>query len=240
MALAVHIEALEVWRESAASEPRRVLEGFSLEIAPRERVALVGPNGAGKTSLLLALVGAAPFKGRITLGERRLERATLAELRREVGFVFAEPGDQLFLPTVGEEVAFGPRVRGVPEAELDERVRAALTRVGLEGFEARAPGELSLGEQRRLAFATVLSYAPGLVLADEPTASLDPLARRELLRTLARIDATLVFATHDLEGARAVGARIVLMRGGRLIATGPADELMADRALLVRAGLEAP
>lgn len=240
MALAVHIEALEVWRESAASEPRRVLEGFSLEIAPRERVALVGPNGAGKTSLLLALVGAAPFQGRIALGERTLERATLAELRREVGFVFAEPGDQLFLPTVGEEVAFGPRVRGVPEAELDERVRAALTRVGLEGFEARAPGELSLGEQRRLAFATVLSYAPGLVLADEPTASLDPLARRELLRTLARVDATLVFATHDLEGARAVGARIVLMRGGQLIATGPADELMADRALLVRAGLEAP
>lgn len=240
MALAVHIEALEVWRESAASEPRRVLEGFSLEIAPRERVALVGPNGAGKTSLLLALVGAAPFQGRIALGERTLERATLAELRREVGFVFAEPGDQLFLPTVGEEVAFGPRVRGVPEAELDERVRAALTRVGLEGFEARAPGELSLGEQRRLAFATVLSYAPGLVLADEPTASLDPLARRELLRTLARVDATLVFATHDLEGARAVGARIVLMRGGQLIATGPADELMADRTLLVRAGLEAP
>lgn len=240
MAIPVRLDNVRVWREGGAGDPRLVVDGLTLEIAARERVALVGPNGAGKTSLLLALVGATPFDGRITIGERGLERATLAALRRDVGFVFAEPGDQLFLPSVLDEVAFGPRQRGMPEADVVARVADALATVRLSGFEARSPTELSLGEQRRLAFATVLSYDPGLILCDEPTASLDPLARGEMLETLARIDATLVFATHDLDGVRAVGARVVLMRGGRAIAAGPGKELLANRELLVEAGLAAP
>lgn len=240
MTAAIRLDKVRVWREGTSRAPRLVVDELSIDVAPRERVALVGPNGAGKTSLLLALVGAVPFEGGIAIGGHELSRASLGAVRRDVGFVFAEPGDQLFLPSVHEEVAFGPRQRGVPEAEIEARVSAALADVGLAGFDARVPGELSLGEQRRLAFATVLSYRPSVVLCDEPTASLDPLARKEMLATLARVDATLVFATHDLDGARAIRARAVLMREGRIVGEGPAADVLSNRALLVEAGLDAP
>lgn len=235
----IQIEQLQVWREDGA-ERQRVIDGLSLEIAPGERVAIAGPNGAGKTSLLLAMVGALPFTGAIAVGGRTLEPKSLEAVRREVGYVFADPADQLFLPTVREEVGFGPRQRGVSGAALSARIDAALAAVGLGGFEDRSPLALSLGEQRRLAAATVLSIEPGALLFDEPTASLDPRARRAMLDTLRGLDATLLLATHDLDAVLDLDARVVLLDRGHMVAEGPAAELLRDEALLERAGMALP
>ncbi len=238
-ALPIRIEHLEVWREDGA-ERKRVLDALSLGIAAGERVAIAGPNGAGKTSLLLAMVGALPFSGTITVGERVLDSKSLDSVRREVGYVFADPSDQLFLPTVREEVGFGPRQRGDDGESLTRRVGAALETVGLTGFEERSPLALSLGEQRRLAAATVLSTDPGVLLFDEPTASLDPRARRSMLDTLLGLDATLLMATHDLDAVLDLDARVVLLDAGKLVADGPSSELLHDEGLLERAGMALP
>jgi len=235
----IHIERLQVWRDDDSSR-QCVIDELSLDIAPGERVAVAGPNGACKTSLLLAMVGALPFSGTIAVGGQVLEAKSLEAVRREVGYVFADPADQLFLPTVREEVGFGPRQRGVFGEPLAARVDAALDAVGLRGFEERSPLALSLGEQRRLAAATVLSSAPGALLFDEPTASLDPRARRAMLDTLRALDATLLLATHDLDAVLDLDARVVLLDAGRLIAEGPAAELLRDEALLEQAGMALP
>ena len=238
-AQAIHIENVEVWREDG---PRRrsVVDKLSLDIAAGERVAIAGPNGAGKTSLLLALVGALPFTGQIEIGERTLDARSLQAVRRDVGYVFADPSDQLFLPTVREEVGFGPRQRGVAGDALSACVESALAAVGLSGFEERSPLALSLGEQRRLAAATVLSTGPGVLLFDEPTASLDPRARRAMLETLRELDATLLLATHDLDAVLELDARVVLLDRGALVEQGPAAVLLRDEALLERAGMALP
>lgn len=235
----IHIEDLVVWREDGASR-QCAIDQLSLDIARGERVAIAGPNGAGKTSLLLALVGALPFTGTITVGSRTLDKKSLEAVRRDTGYVFADPSDQLFLPTVRQEVAFGPRQRGVAGEALDQSIRSALEAVGLAGFEDRSPLALSLGEQRRLAAATVLSTGPGVLLFDEPTASLDPRARRTMLETLRGMDATLLVATHDLDAVLDLEARVVLLDAGRRIADGPAAELLRDEPLLERAGMALP
>lgn len=238
-AQSIHVDHLEVWRDDG-DERQRVIDDLSLDIAAGERVAVAGPNGAGKTSLLLAMVGALPFSGTIAVGGRALDPKSLEAVRREVGYVFADPSDQLFLPTVSEEVGFGPRQRGIAGEALAARVAAALDAVGLGGFEQRSPLALSLGEQRRLAAATVLSSEPAALLFDEPTASLDPRARRAMLDTLGALDATLLLATHDLDAVLDLDARVVLLETGRLIAEGPAGELLRDEALLERAGMALP
>jgi cobalt/nickel transport system ATP-binding protein len=233
----VGLEGLDVWHEDARGQPVKIVHDLSLSIEARERVALVGPNGAGKTSLLLALVGALPFSGRALIGGQALERRTLESLRRQIGFVFADPRDQLFCTTVFDEVAYGPRLRNVAAGELERRVSGALSAVGLEGFEQRAPSALSLGEQRRLAIATILSYEARLVLVDEPTASLDPRARQAVLEAIVALDATVIFATHDLDAARELGARAVVLGGGRILADGPAEQVFADSELMQKACL---
>ncbi len=235
----IHIERLQVWRDDGSGR-QCVVDELSLDIAPGERVAVAGPNGAGKTLLLLAMVGALPFSGTIAVGGRALDSSSLEAVRRDVGYVFADPSDQLFLPTVREEVGFGPRQRGVAGQALAARVGSALEAVGLRGFDERSPLALSLGEQRRLAAATVLSSEPGALLFDEPTASLDPRARRAMLETLRGLDATLLLATHDLDAVLDLDARVVLLDAGRLIAEGPAAELLRDEALLERAGMALP
>ncbi len=235
----IRIEGLEVWREDGP-ERERVVAGLSLEIAAGERVAIAGPNGAGKTLLLLAMVGALPFSGTISVGGLELAPKSLEAVRREVGYVFADPADQLFLPTVREEVGFGPRQRGISDAALSARVDAALAAVGLVGFEERSPLALSLGEQRRLAAATVLSSEPAALLFDEPTASLDPRARRSMIDTLRSLDATLLLATHDLDAVLDLEARVVLLDRGHMVAEGPATALLRDEALLERAGMALP
>jgi len=233
----IAIEKLDVWYEDARGDAHRVVHALSVAIEPGERVALLGRNGAGKTSLLLALVGAVPFSGSVTIGGQALARHTLETVRRGIGFVFADPRDQLFCATVHEEVAYGPRLRDLAPSEVEQRVARALAAVNLTGFESRPPGALSLGEKRRLAIATVLSYEAALVIVDEPTASLDPLARHSVLEAIAGLDATVVFATHDLDAARELGARTLVFDAGRLLADGPATQILSDLDLLRRAGL---
>ena len=236
---AVHMQALSIWRgKSVAAEP--VLHGLSLCIERGERVALIGANGAGKTSLLLALLGAVPYEGAIDIDGERLTAENLGALRQKLGFVFSDPQDQLFLPSVREEVAFGPVQRGVRDPELRARVQQALASVKLEGFEERPPTELSLGEQRRLAIASVLSCRPPIVLLDEPTASLDPRARRHMIDTLARLDATVLCATHDLDAALDLEARVIVLANAKIVADGHAEHVLRDAGLLDRAALELP
>jgi cobalt/nickel transport system ATP-binding protein len=234
---AISLTSVSVWR---SGNPEPVIRNLSVAIEAGQHVALIGNNGAGKTSLLLALVGAVAFEGKIRIGTRLLERDQLAGIRREVGFVFSDPQDQLFLPSVREELAFGPKQRGIGGPELVARVHEALTLVGLLGFEERRPSELSLGEQRRLALATVLVCRPRVVLLDEPTASLDPRARRNMLRTIAALEATVICATHDLDAALDLDARVILLRQGESVADGPAHALLRDESLLDQAELELP
>jgi cobalt/nickel transport system ATP-binding protein len=240
MALSIELCDVTLFREAEPGQRQAVLSGLSLSIAAGERVALVGRNGAGKTSLLLALVGALASEGEIRIGESRLEARSLESIRRQLGFVFADPSDQLFCASVAEEVAFGPQQLRLPPERVQERVRAALAEVGLRGLEARAPARLSLGEQRRLAIAAALATHPEAILIDEPTAALDPVARHQLLLAIGRLDATVVIATHDLDAVLELDARSVVLAGGAVAADGPARTILADHALLQRAGLALP
>jgi energy-coupling factor transporter ATP-binding protein EcfA2 len=166
-----------------------------------------------------------------------LTDATLAEVRRRVGFVFANPDEQLFCETVRQEVGFGPEQRGLSTQEVDHRVRSSLARVSLPHHQARNPHQLSLGEQRRVAAAAAMATHPNVMVFDEPTASLDPVARETVLEALRDAGATLLMASHDLRAARQLDARVAMLNEGRLVAVGPARELTRDQALMVRAGL---
>jgi cobalt/nickel transport system ATP-binding protein len=232
------LENVEVFRGDGADA--HVVRGVTLEIRAGERVFLLGPNGAGKTSLLLSLVGAAHMAGRVRFGSLELGPKTLDAVRRRVGLVFADPRDQFFLNRVEDEVAFGPRERGLDEASVSERVAHALAAMDLEGYRNRAPDTLSLGEQRRLAIATMLAGKPEVLLLDEPTASLDPRARQRILRVIAGLSATVIVATHDLDAAFELGGRVLLLDEGRVVADGDARTLLVDAPLLEAAGLSLP
>lgn len=240
MPAALELSDLSVLRTDERGARVRAIEGLSLHVAAGERVALVGRNGAGKTSLLLGMVGALPTEGRIQVGDLELGRSTLEAVRRAVSFVFADPADQLFCATVADEIAFGPRHRALAPNLIEARVAAALRDVGLEGFEPRSPHALSLGQQRRVAIAAAMATQPDAILIDEPTAALDPVARRELIDLMRRLDATVVLATHDLDAVLDLGARTLVLDGGRSVALGPADAILGDEALLERAGLALP
>jgi cobalt/nickel transport system ATP-binding protein len=212
------------------------LDGVDLRIAHGERVAVLGPNGAGKTTLMLHLNG-------LLRGDGELDVAGIAdarELRAAVGLVFQDPDDQLFMPTVAEDVAFGPLNLGLPRDEVAARVAAALAAVRMEHVQRRAPHQLSLGQRRRVAIATVLAMRPRLLVLDEPSANLDPRARRELLDVLDDIDRTMLVVTHDLPFAARLCERAVILSGGRVVADGPCTELLADEDLLAAHDLELP
>jgi energy-coupling factor transporter ATP-binding protein EcfA2 len=212
------------------------LDGVDLRVAPGERVAVLGPNGAGKTTLMLHLNG-------LLRGEGQLDVAGIAnprDLRAAVGLVFQDPDDQLFMPTVGEDVAFGPLNLGVDRDDVHARVAAALAAVRMEHVLDRAPHQLSLGQRRRVAIATVLAMQPRLLVLDEPSANLDPRARRELLEVLDAIDRTMLVVTHDLPFAARLCERAVILSGGRIAADGPCREILADEDLLAAHDLELP
>lgn len=218
-----------------------VLRGVDLEVAKGERLAVLGPNGAGKTTLLLHLIGIlGGGGGTIAVAGLELSDETLFEVRRRVGLVFQDPDDQLFMPTVGEDVAFGPANFGAAGPELDARVARALEDVGMAGVAERAPHHLSGGERRRVAVATVLAMEPEIVVLDEPTSNLDPAGRRELAEVLKALDITLVVVTHDLPYALELCPRSVILNGGRVVADGATHRILADAQLMRANRLELP
>lgn len=216
------------------------LDRVDLTVGHGERVAILGPNGAGKTTLMLHLNGLLTGEGELEVAGLPVTREHLGELRARVGLVFQDPDDQLFMPTVREDVAFGPLNMGLPRDEVLSRVEAALAHVRMGHAANRAPHELSMGERRRVAIATVLAMDPHLLVLDEPSANLDPRARRELLDVLERIPSTLLVVTHDLPLAAELCERAVVLSGGRVVADAPCDEVLGDEALLTTHDLELP
>jgi cobalt/nickel transport system ATP-binding protein len=217
------------------------LTGIDLWIGEGEKVALVGPNGAGKSTLMLQLNGTLrPAHGTVRVAGLPITRDTIRRVRAEVGLVFQDPDDQLFSPTVFDDVAFGPLHMGVPAAEVHARVERALAAVGMQGFEHRVPHRLSLGQRKRVALATVLSMDPSILVFDEPSAGLDPRGRRELIGLLRGLSQTLLVSTHDMRLVAEVFPRTIVMDAGAVVADGLTERLMADEALLEAHGLEAP
>jgi cobalt/nickel transport system ATP-binding protein len=220
------------------------LRGVSFRVAPGECVALLGPNGSGKSTLLLHLNGILPDEpaadGAIRILGESITRENLEAIRRRVGLLFQDPDDQLFCPTVQEDVAFGPEQLGLNESEIGERVRVALAKAGLPDFGHRATHHLSHGEKRRVCLAGVLACEPAVLVLDEPTSDLDPRGRRELKAVLREIPATKLIATHDLELAVEMCSRAIVLDRGRIVADGPTVELLDDEALMLAHGLERP
>ncbi|KMO83720.1 cobalt ABC transporter ATP-binding protein [Mycolicibacterium chubuense] len=217
------------------------LAGVDLDVAPGERVALLGPNGAGKTTLMLHLNGVlTASRGTVEIGGTTLGRTTLREIRRRVGLVFQDPDDQLFMPTLAQDVAFGPANFGVRGPELEARVARALEVVSMSGLAERSPAHMSGGQRRRAALATVLACEPEVLVLDEPSANLDPVARRELAETLAGLDATMLIVTHDLPYAAQLCSRAIVMDGGVIVADGAIGEVLSDADLLAAHRLELP
>ena len=225
----------------AYPDGHQALYAVDLRIGRGERVALLGPNGAGKTTLVLHLNGILRAgRGRVAVAGLPVEKASLQEVRRRVGIVFQDPDDQLFMPTVGEDVAFGPCNLGLAEEEVAARVAEALEQVGMAGYADRPPHHLSFGQRRRVAVATVLSMRPEILVLDEPSSNLDPAGRRELAEVLQALPVTLLMVTHDLPYALQLCPRSVVLDDGVVVADGPTRDLLADTALLAAHRLELP
>jgi len=219
---------------------RQALHTISLTVHAGEKVALVGPNGAGKSTLLLHLNGLLQGNGRIRIGALTLAKDTLPAIRARVGLVFQNPDDQLFSPTVREDVAFGPLHMGLEAAEIETAVTRALAQVSMTSYADRISYHLSVGEKKRIAVATVLAMQPDLLVLDEPSAGLDPRARRSLITLLHELPQTMIVATHDLLMVRDLLPRMVIMDEGRIVADGRTEALLANPALLEKHGLELP
>ena len=214
------------------------LRGVDLTLRRGEKVALLGPNGAGKSTLLLHLNGILRGQGQVRIGGVTLRPDNLAQVRAQVGLVFENPDDQLFSPTVLEDVAYGPLYMGLSREDVLERAARALAQVGMTGFEERSPHRLSLGQKKRIAIATVLSMEPAILALDEPTASLDPRARRELIHLLRELPQTMLVSTHDIPLVRNLLPRTVVMDGGVIVADGETQAILSDAALLAAHGLD--
>lgn len=219
----------------------QALHGVSFSVHHGEAVAVIGGNGAGKSTLLQHLNGfLRASSGEVLIGEMPVTHATLPQVRRTVGSVFQYPDDQLFMPTVYEDVAFGPLNMGLPPDEVERRVCAALDTVGAGQLAARPPYRLSGGEKRMVAIAGVLAMEPSILVLDEPSDSLDPAARRRLINLLRSFSHTRIIATHDLDLVLDLCSRVLVMQGGRIEADGAPEEIFEDAALLERCRLEPP
>lgn len=219
----------------------RALDGLSFHISHGESIAVVGANGAGKSTLLMHLNGLlSPASGKVDIGGTVVSKKTLPRIRRTVGMVFQDPDDQLFMPTVLEDVAFGPVNLGLPGPEAQRRALEALDRVGVLRLRDRPPYRLSGGEKRSVSIATVLAMDPAVLVLDEPSSNLDPRARRRLIELLATFPHTKIVATHDLELALDLCERTIVLVEGRIVADGPTRLILADEALLEVSALEKP
>jgi cobalt/nickel transport system ATP-binding protein len=225
----------------AYPDGHQALYGVDLTIQRGERVAMLGPNGAGKTTLVLHLNGILQAQhGSVDVDGVRVGKNTVAEVRRRVGLVFQDPDDQLFMPTVADDVAFGPANAGVRGGALDRQVRRALEQVGMAEYAARPPHHLSFGQRRRVAVATVLAMQPEILVLDEPSSNLDPASRRELADILTSLDITLLMVTHDLPYALELCPRAVVLSDGVIVADGATGDVLADEALMRAHRLELP
>lgn len=218
----------------------QALKEVSLQVASGEKVALVGPNGAGKSTLMLHLNGLLQGQGNIEVAGLPVVKEHFPVIRGKVGMVFQNPDDQLFSPTVFDDVAFGPLHMGLPENDIRQRVTRALSLVGMDGFEDRLSHHLSLGQKKRVAIATVLSMDPEILVLDEPSAGLDPRARRALINLLHDLPLTMLVSSHDMLMVRELFPRLIIMDEGRVVADGETAVLLADVDLLERHGLERP
>jgi cobalt/nickel transport system ATP-binding protein len=216
------------------------LRGVSINLCPGDKVALVGPNGAGKSTLMLHLNGILTGQGAIEVGGMQLNRDNLPVLRAMVGVVFQNPDDQLFSPTVFEDVAFGPLHMGLPEEEVIARVDAALEAVRMSSYRDRLSHHLSVGEKKRIAIATVLSMEPKILILDEPSAGLDPRARRTLINLLRDLPITMLVSTHDMRLVQELFPRTIVMDDGRIVADGRTNDILENEKLLNEHGLEKP
>lgn len=217
------------------------LNGVSFHIGHGESVAIVGANGAGKSTLLMHLNGClAATQGALCIGDYPVTAKNLKAVRRSVGMVFQDPDDQLFMPTVFDDVAFGPLNLGLPEAEVEVKVMQALETVGVPHLSKRPPYKLSGGEKRVVAIATVLAMAPDILVMDEPSSSLGPRSRRRLIELLKTFEHTKIIATHDLDMAMDLCRRTIVLHQGRVMADGPTLEIFQNDILLADSGLEKP
>lgn len=225
----------------AYPDGHQALFGVDLALRPGERVALLGPNGAGKTTLVMHLNGLLTAGvGAISVAGLPVVEENLAEIRRRVGLVFQDPDDQLFMPTVRDDVAFGPANAGITGSELDDRVHAALASVDMAEFADRPPHHLSFGQRRRVALATVLVMEPEILVMDEPSSNLDPASRRELADIVRSLSTTVLMVTHDLPYALELCPRSAILSDGVIVADGPTFEILTDEELMRTHRLELP
>ena len=213
------------------------IRGVSFSIAPGGRVGLIGPNGAGKTSLMLAILRGVPYRGRIAVDGIELARRSVGDVRNRCGMTFQSPDDQLFMPTLLDDAAFGPLNQGCDGQAAEARARAAIAAVGLEGLEERGAHHLSGGQKRGAALATILSMRVKLLLLDEPGASQDARSRRRIVEILRGRPEAMVLATHDLAMVAELCERVIVVDEGRLVADGHTKEILDDEALLQSHGL---
>lgn len=232
---------LEVTNLSFAyPDGHQALHNVSLSIGAGEKVALVGPNGAGKSTLMLHLNGLLAGEGSLAVAGLPVTKENLPLIRSKVGMVFQNPDDQLFSPTVFDDVAFGPLHMGYPEAEVRQRVERALAQVDMAGFGQRLSHHLSIGQKKRVAIATVLSMDPEILVLDEPSAGLDPRARRSLIELLRELPLTMLVSTHDMLLVQELFPRMIVMDEGRVVADGETAALLQDATFLEAHGLEMP
>ncbi|WP_347352987.1 ABC transporter ATP-binding protein [Intrasporangium sp.] len=225
----------------AYPDGHQALYGVDLQVHRGERVALLGPNGAGKTTLVLHLNGILTAgAGTVAVSGLPVTKDNLHEVRRRVGIVFQDPDDQLFMPTVHDDVAFGPANLGLRGPELEARVGRALEQVGMTGFADRPPHHLSYGQRRRVAVATVLAMEPEVLVLDEPSSNLDPASRRELAGIVRSLGVTVLMVTHDLPYALELCERAAILSGGVIAADGPTRDLLGDEELMAAHRLELP
>ena len=228
----------------AYPDGNQALFGVNLKVKRGERVALLGPNGAGKTTLILHLNGILNSgHGRVFVADKLVDtkdKDGLKQIRSKIGIVFQDPDDQLFMPTVGQDVAFGPYNMGARDSELEKIVNEALSLVGMLEYKDRPPHHLSFGQRRRVAVATVLAMKPEILVLDEPSSNLDPASRRELADILRSLEITMIMVTHDLPYAYELCERSLILSGGVIAADGKTRELLMDVELLKKHRLEMP
>jgi cobalt/nickel transport system ATP-binding protein len=218
----------------------KIVADVSLEVAEGELLGIIGPNGAGKSTLFFHLNGTFRGQGEVSVLGKTLDDRTIYDIRRDVGLVFQDPNDQLFMPTVFEDVAFGPLNLGLSELEVRDRVKTALQEVGMEGSEALAPHHLSLGQRKKVAIASVLALEPKILVFDEPSSGLDPRSRRALIEFLKTLEETILIATHDLDMVLELCSRALILDEGRIVYEGKIPQIFEKEDLLRAHGLEKP